>query len=184
MPFDSPDRQWVFDRFAGRDLRVFDLFFDGRFLGRFEDGLNGWLLEGEAVTNHGQNERYRGQQPISGNVGRGFLTSYHPDKGDLAIGRAFSPAFTAESDQYLTFLIAGGEGGGVGLRLWADRVEAAVWRGENTEWFTRVVYPLAEVAGQRLQLELFDDETGGWGHIMLDQVMLAWRPSEEQVEKP
>ena len=23
MPFDSPDRQWVFDRFAGRDLRVF-----------------------------------------------------------------------------------------------------------------------------------------------------------------
>ena len=24
MPFDSPDRQWVFDRFAGRDLRVFD----------------------------------------------------------------------------------------------------------------------------------------------------------------
>ena len=184
MPFNSPDRQWVFDRFAGRDLRVFDLFFDGRFLGRFEDGLNGWRLEGEAVTNHGQNERYRGQQPISGYVGRGFLTSYHPDKGDLAIGRAFSPAFTAESDQYLTFLIAGGEGGGVGLRLWADRVEAAVWRGENTEWFTRVFYPLAEVAGQRLQLELFDDETGGWGHIMLDQVMLAWRASEEQAEKP
>ena len=25
MPFDSPDRQWVFDRFAGRDLRVFGL---------------------------------------------------------------------------------------------------------------------------------------------------------------
>ena len=24
MPFDSPDRQWVFDRFAGRGLRVFD----------------------------------------------------------------------------------------------------------------------------------------------------------------
>ena len=24
MPFDSPDRQWVLDRFAGRDLRVFD----------------------------------------------------------------------------------------------------------------------------------------------------------------
>ena len=24
MPFDSPARQWVFDRFAGRDLRVFD----------------------------------------------------------------------------------------------------------------------------------------------------------------
>ena len=62
----------------------------------------------------------------------------------------------------VTFLIAGGGGSGVGLRLWADGDEAAVWHGENTERFKRVVYPLAEVAGQRLQLELFDDETGDW----------------------
>ena len=184
MPFDSSDRQWVFDRFAGRDLRVRDPFFDERFLGRFEDRLDGWLLEGEAVTNHGQHERYRGQQPISGNEGRSFLTSYHPDKGDRATGRALSPAFTADSDQYLIFLIAGGGGSGVGLRLWADGDEAAVWRGENTERFKRVVYPLAEVAGQRLQLELFDNETGGWGHVMLDHVAVVRRPSEEQSEEP
>ena len=184
MPFDSPDRQWVFDRFAGRDLRVFDFFFDGRFLGRFEDGFDGWLLEGKAITNHSQYERYKGQQPISGNMGRGFLTSYHPENGDRAIGRALSPAFTADSDQYLKFLIAGGGDSGVGLRLLADGDEAGVWRGETTERFKRVVYPLAEVAGQRLQLELFDNETGGWGHIMLDHVMLVRRQSEEQVEKP
>ena len=160
------------------------LYLGEQVLARFEDGFDGWLLEGEAVTNHGQNERYRDQSPISGNKGRGFLTSYHPDKGDLTTGRAFSPAFTAESDQYLTFLIAGGVGSGVGLRLLAGGDEAAVWRGENTERFKRVVYPLAEVAGQRLQLELFDNETGGWGHIMLDSVMLARRQSEEQSEEP
>ena len=94
------------------------------------------------------------------------------------IGRALSPEFTAASGQYLIFLIAGGAGGG--LRLLVNGDEAAVWRGENTERFKRVVYPLAEVAGQRLQLELFDDETGGWGHIMLDYVMLARRQSEDQ----
>ena len=165
------------------DLRVRDLFFDERILGRFEDGLDGWLLEGEAVTNHGQNEHYRDQQPISGSAGRGFLTSYHPDKGDRTTGRALSPAFTADSDQYLTFLIAGGMGSGVGLRLLAVGGEAAVWRGEGTERFRRVVYSLAEVAGQRLQLELFDDETGGWGHIMLDDVMLVRRQSEDQSEE-
>ncbi len=182
MPFDSSDRQWVLDRFSGRDLRA--LVFDERFLGRFEDGFDGWLLEGEAVTVHDQHERYRGQQPISGNVGRAFLTSYHPDKGDRATGRALSPAFAAESDQYLIFLIAGGVGSGVGLRLLADGGEAAVWRGENTERFRRVIFPLADVAGQRLQLELFDDETGGWGHIMLDQVMLVRQQSEEPSEEP
>ena len=33
MPFDSPDRQWVFDRFAGRDLRVRDRDYVARLLG-------------------------------------------------------------------------------------------------------------------------------------------------------
>ncbi len=154
-------------------------------LARFEDDFDGWLLEGEAITNHGQHERYRGQQPISGNAGLGFLTSYHPDKGDQTTGQALSPTFTAESGQYLVFLIAGGAGDSVGLRLLADGDEAATWRGENTERFNWVIYSLDEIAGQRLQLELFDDETGGWGHIMLDHVMLARRLLfDKQPEKP
>ena len=33
MPFDSPDRQWVFDRFAGRDLRVVDRDYVARLAG-------------------------------------------------------------------------------------------------------------------------------------------------------
>ncbi len=151
------------------------LLLGGSVLARFEDGFDGWLPEGEAITNHGQHEHYKGQQPIGGNMGRGFLTSYHPDKGDRATGRALSLAFTAEPDQYLAFLIAGGMGSGVGLRLLADGEEAMVWRGENTERFRQVVHSLAEVAGRSLQLELFDHETGGWGHIMLDHVMLARR---------
>ncbi len=160
------------------------LYLGEQVLARFEDGFDGWLLEGEAVTNHSQYGRYRGQQPVSGNEGRGFLTSYHPDKGDRATGRALSPEFTAVHGQYLTFLIAGGKGGGVGLRLLADGDETAVWRGWNTERFERVVHSLADVAGKRLQLELFDDETGGWGHIMLDQVMLVRQQSEEPSEEP
>ena len=169
MPFDSSDRQWVVDHFSGRDLHT--LVFEHDF--NSEDGFDGWLPEGEAVTNYSGHEPYRGQQPISGNEGRGFLTSYHPDKGDRATGRALSPAFTAGHDQYLAFLVAGGKGDRVGLRLLADGDEAVVWRGRNTERFERVVHPLAGVEGQRLQLELFDNETGGWGHIMLDHVMLV-----------
>ncbi len=180
MPFKSPDRRWVVDRFSGRDLRarVFEYDFDS------EDIPDGWLTEGEAVTNHSQHERYRGQQPISGNGGRGFLTSYHPDKGDRATGRALSPAFTAARGQYLGFLIAGGAGSGVGLRLLADGDESAVWRGRNTGRFERVVHPLAGVEGQSLQLELFDDATDGWGHIMLDEVMLVRQLAEEPSAEP
>ena len=94
-------------------------------------------------------------------------------------GRALSPEFIATTDQLLSFLIAGGKGDGVGVRLRADDEQVAVWRGQNREHFERVIYPLTDVAGKRLQLELFDRETDGWGHIMLDHVILLRRQPKE-----
>ena len=192
-PFDATDHQWVMDRFAGRDLRVNfhlhptdpsanrlqyygRLYVGERFLGRFEDGFDDWRLEGDAVTNHREHEY--DQQPVTGNI-LGFLTSYHPVRRDAATGVARSPEFTATEDALLTFLIAGGADVDVGVRLLADGVEVGVWRGRHTWYFgfsehlEMIVRPLADVAGKTLQLELFDHETGGWGHIMLDHVLLV-----------
>ena len=64
----------------------------------------------------------------------------------------------------------------------ANGKEAAVWHGSgermievisaNTvEPFKLIVHPLAAVAGQSLQLELFDHDPTG--HIMLDHVLLV-----------
>ena len=144
-----------------------------RLLGSFEEGLDDWRLDGDAVTIEGQHARTVGQQPIRGHVGRGFLTSYHPTRGDAVTGTARSPAFTSADGSLLTFLIAGGDGEGVGVRLLADGAEVAVWRGRDTEHFKEVGYLLAGLAGQTLHLELFDTETGGWGHVMLDHVRLV-----------
>ena len=194
MPFDATDHRWVLDRFASRDLRVNfhthpsdlaanrlhyngGLYVGERFLGRFEAGFDGWRLEGDAVTNHRAHE-YE-QIPITGNVGPGFLTSYHPVKRCAATGVARSPEFTATEDALLTFLIAGGAAGDMGVRLLADGVEVDDWRGSNSsrfgisEHFEMKVHPLAGLAGKTLQLELFDLEVGGWGHIMLDHVLLV-----------
>ena len=142
-------------------------------LGSFEDGLDDWQVDCDAVTIEGQHERTVGQQPISGNVGRGFLNSYHPNRGDAVTGTARSPAFTTADGSLLTFLIAGGSGDGVGVRLLADGAEVTVWRGKDTEHFEDVGYLLAGLEGQTLQLELFDAVVGGWGHIMLDHVRLV-----------
>ena len=196
MPFDAPDPRWVRDRFAGRNLQAHmrytrlvdthpdqpdgNAVFHGngfhigeRFLGHFEDGFADWVLEGDAITHYSQHEIYKGQQEIVGNIGLGFLTSYHPTEGDRPTGLAISPEFTARADQYLSFLIAGGNGDGVGVRLLAGNEEIAVWRGRNTERFSLIFHALADVAGRPLRLEMFDDETGGWGHIMLDHVLLT-----------
>ena len=193
MPFDSTNGPWVFSRFSGRPL-IWNISFskthptspsdnqilhpDGRplfgkrFIGDFESGLNGWHIEGDAVTNHADFELYHGQGDVIGSIGPGFLTSYHPTEGDIPTGSAISSEFVAEADQYLAFLIAGGKGNGVGARLMNGEKEVAVWRGQNMERFETVVYPLAEHAGKTLRLQLFDNDTGRWGHIMLDHAII------------
>ena len=197
MPFDTVSAQWAAARFADRELQAratfstieparnqfrvgVSTYVGERFLGHFENGFDGWRLTGESISNYNQHAHYAGQSLIWNRADSGFLTSYHPSKGNRAVGRALSPEFTATADQYLAFLIAGGDGNRVGLRLLADGEEAAVWRGMNSDWlpknsalFQLVVHPLGYVAGKTLQLELFDRELGDWGHIMLDHVMLA-----------
>ena len=193
MPFDSPDDQWALSRFSGQTL-----FHNGsllkthptipsdnhavlpdgrlvigeRFIGDFEGSMSGWRIEGDAVTNHADFELYQGQGDIIGNIGPGFLSSYHPLAGNFSTGSAASPKFVAETDQYLAFRIAGGIGDSVGARLLVDGAEVEVWRGRNTEYFRTVIYPLAEHADKTLQLQLFDDEPVGFGHIMLDHVLI------------
>ena len=188
MPFDAADHQWANERFAGHDLRARNRFsltdpagnrfrvgshhyVGEQFLGRFEGGMDGWQIVGAAVTNHGQHKFYQDQLPIFGHVGPGFLTSYHPDEGNKPTGTARSPEFTASVSHHLALLVGGGSGSKVGLRLLADGKEIAVWRGRNNEHFKLIVHPLAAVAGQPLQLELYDNDPAG--HIMLDHVLLV-----------
>ena len=194
MPFDSPDGPWAFSRFSEHALSwsapLFleahptipsanqailpdgRLLFGERFIGDFESGVNGWFIEGDAVTNHADFELYQRQLDIIGNIGPGFLTSFHPTEGDVPTGSATSPKFVAEADRHLAFRIAGGRRDSVGARLLVDGAEVAVWRGRKTEVFRTVVYPLADFAGKTLQLQLFDDEPVGFGHIMLDHVII------------
>ena len=194
MPFDSPDDPWALSRFSGQTLfhngsllkthptipsdnQVIlpdgRLVIGERFIGDFEGSMSGWRIEGDAVTNHADFELYQGQLEIIGNIGPGFLTSYHPTDGNIPTGSATSPKFVAETDQYLAFRIAGGRGGRFGVRLLNDGDEVAVWRGRNTEFFRTVIYPLADFAGKTMQLQLFDNKSGSRGYIMLDHVMIA-----------
>ena len=193
MPFNVGDHQWANERFAGHTLRARNRFsltapagnhlrvgnrhyVGTQFLGRFEDGMDGWQTVGAAITNHSQHEFYQDQLPIFGHVGPGFLTSYHPVEGDELTGKARSPAFTAANDHHLAVLVGGGTRSSVGVRLLAAGREIVVWSGPGerlfrSEHFILIIHPLAGVAGRLLQLELFDGDPAG--HIMLDHVLLV-----------
>jgi len=190
MPFDAVTAQWAVERFASRELVARNTFsnnvparnhilFDGhiyegeQFLAHFGNGLDGWRVSSDSFSNYAQHESSQSQGLIWGRADSDFLTSYHPTLGNQATGWARSPTFTAAADQYLAFLIAGGEQEGVGLRLLADGEVVAVWRGKNSNRFEMIVHPLGYVASRPLQLELFDYELDSWGHIMLDHAMLV-----------
>ena len=194
MPFDVFDHAWANERFGEMDLRARNRFSQTdpagnrltkggvryvgeQFLGRFDGSdLDGWHREVKAVTNHALAPFHDRIYPIRGHVGTGFLTTHFPGKWERT-GRAYSPTFTAREDQYLTFLIAGEPHEHVGMRLLAHGKEVAVWRGDNWEAFELVVYPLHQVAGKQLQLEIFNNEIGDRPRLMLDHVMLVRQES-------
>ena len=129
----------------------------------------------KAVTNHAVAPFHdRSHFRFVATLGPGFLTTYYPGKWERK-GRASSPTFTARENQYLMFLIAGEPDDRVGMRLLADGKEVAVWRGADWEDFELVVYPLRQVAGKELQLEIFNNEVGDRPRLMLDHVMLVRR---------
>lgn len=196
LPFDTRDRRWVTERFNGRDLRysyrsnalASDNRFciDGRFyvgesfIERFERGLDSWRWTdrgGELSQREGGAPGRGfvtgpGQGLATGHVG-GFFNSFHPEGGDLGTGNGLIANIVGREDQYLVFLIAGGASAGVGARLLANGETVSMWRGRDKENFKPVAYPLRGLEGKALRLEVFDEDSGPWGHVMIDHVLLA-----------
>ena len=173
MPFDTTDPQWAVQHFAERGLRSVHDEEGIRVLSDFEDGLDGWQVSGDGIgTSIGRESRVL-RYPTHDYAGSGFLSSFHPHQGDAATATARSPEFTANPAESLTFLLEGGDSDHAGIRLLADGVEVQVWHSANIGIFSPIVYPLTEVAGKTLQLEMFDADAEFGGYVMLDHVTLV-----------
>lgn len=191
MPFDSPDRDWLREAFAGRPYEekfYYDneapegnrLFYHGgyvrgyRFLGRFEDGLDGWSAQGEAMAfqpSRGAEGEF--QTPVHGFVGEGLINTFHRTRGDQAMGRLVSPPFKAERDSVLGFLIGGGCGAETGVALKANGRVIQNWHGHQSEVPRQEFFDLGPYAGSTLQIEIFDNGAGAWRHVLADHFILC-----------
>jgi arabinofuranosyltransferase len=149
-----------------------------RLLFDFENGLGaGWQQTGRAFENGPTGFNNPNQQPITGGVGRFLISSFHPQLFDGATGTLTSPAFTIDRS-HLGLLVGGGARIGTRVEIVVGGQVAYNSTGVESENLSRAVFDMTPFMGREAQLRVIDEDTGPWGHILVDQVELFDTPSE------
>ncbi|WP_406054278.1 GH32 C-terminal domain-containing protein [Streptomyces sp. NBC_01077] len=152
----------------------------GETLADFEqDTYDSWTATGTAFGDGPAPGTLPGQHEVSGHEGGGLVNTFLG--GDATTGTLTSPEFTVTA-KHLNFLIGGGNhpsgsDAPTAVRLVVDGRTVRSATGTDSESLTWVSWDLGDLAGRTAHIEVVDENTGGWGHILLDQVMLSDTPA-------
>ena len=139
-----------------------------------------WTTEGTAFKFFPNKSAVGGQSAVSGNSGP-FANSFDTIQGDAATGRLLSQPFELFGDQ-LVFRIGGGRSKErLYVALIVDKARVRSATGRDSETLGRQTWEIAEFRGRKAQLEIFDGETGRWGHIIADEFAQWTRSAKKPV---
>jgi len=136
----------------------------------------GAVIEGRAFGRGPVDGALWGQQPVVGMRGAGLLNSFHG--GDRSTGRVELPPFRLTGGD-VVLLVGGGrdcERVYVGLEVDGAIVRRAC--GNDDETLRQAVLPTARFAGRQGRIVIVDESSEGWGHILVDQIVVE-RPAGE-----
>ena len=138
------------------------------------DTYGDWKPTGTAFGDRPARGTLPGQMAVSGFLGKALVNSFAG--GDASTGTLTSPEFTLDR-KYLNFLVGGGKFPGktcMNLVVGGKAVRTATGPNdrpggsEALDWHT---WDVGEFAGQKAQLVIVDEATGGWGHINVDHIV-------------
>ena len=113
-----------------------------------------------------------GQQAVSGFQGHGLVNTFDPS-GDAAIGTLTSPEFELTKD-YIHFLVGGGSHRDkTCVQLIVDDKVVHSTTGNNAEQLEWATWKIAALKGRRARIRIVDEEGSGWGHILVDQIVMT-----------
>lgn len=143
--------------------------------GTYSSPIGDWTATGDAFGTGPAQGTLPDQQQVSGYLGHGLVNSYL--HGDAATGTLTSPAFTIDK-RYLDFLVGGGyhgvsSGAPTAVELVVDGRVVRSATGADAEALDWTSWDLSELRGKQARIRVVDADTGGWGHINLDQVVLS-----------
>lgn len=150
----------------------------------FEAGDYGeWTAVGEAFGVKPAAGGIGGQNGVKGFKGKGLVNSFF-GTSDRPRGKLTSPAFTIERD-YINLLIGGGsDRSRVGVKVEVDGTIIGAAAGFDRESLFRVTIPVGKYKGRTAVIVIYDNHSGGWGHISVDDIIQSDRKiGFEQIEK-
>ena len=138
------------------------------------DAYGDWKAEGTAFGAGPAKGTLPGQMNVEGFKGKGLVNSYAG--GDGSVGTLTSPEFKIER-KFISFLVGGGG--------WKDKtcmdllVDGKVVRTETgpnvvaggSEMLEPTSWDVSDLIGKTARIRIVDNETGGWGHINVDQIV-------------
>ena len=139
----------------------------------FEGGYAHWTVEGTAFGTGPVTGPLPSQQTVSGYGGKCLVNSYAG--GDMPTGKLTSRDFKIERD-FIHFLVGGGDHPGTQIRLVIDGKVVRATSGQNSEALLPKQWDMHEFRGQTAHIEIVDEETGAWGHILVDQIVFSDLP--------
>lgn len=143
----------------------------GKVVFDFEKDLAGWKIDGNAFLASPAKGSLPGQNAVLGYDGKQLINSFNP--GDKGTGKLTSPEFIIDHN-YINFLLGGGmHEHTTCVNLLVDGKVVRTKTGTETEVLYWTGWDVAALKDKKARLEVIDEETGGFGHIMIDQVMLC-----------
>jgi len=176
----QPDAPVLFMEVGGR-RKVYDLSDlekkapvarDAEVFADFERGTyEGWTIEGDCFGERPATGMFKGQWPVRGWRGKFFVNTFQAD--DRKTGKATSQPFHI-TKRYIHFLIGGGRHPGrccLNLLVDGKVVESAT--GRDSEELAPERWDVEKWEGRDAILEIDDTEQGGWGHVLVDQIVFS-----------
>jgi levanase len=116
------------------------------------------------------------QQPVSGYLGQRLVNTFLDH--DLSTGTITSPSFQVTTD-YIDLLVGGGrhpystDPAPTAVNLVVDGTVVRTATGQDSEAANWVAWNVEDLAGRTAQIQIVDQNTGGWGHILVDHIVLS-----------
>lgn len=133
------------------------------------DELRDWKRTGNSFQDAPTRRPVHHQAHVFGQNGS-YINSFSPKLGDRATGALQSPPFPLVGDLMVLSVGGGRDPERLRVSLLIDGARIFSATGHDHEVLGRRVWDIAPHRGKTARLEIVDNSTDGWGHILVDEV--------------